>query len=288
VDVSENLVFPSNFQIRRVDGVTGIISTIVSNLQPGGGRAAVDDAGNVYVADRYGYRVIKILSASGVISTIAGTGEVGSFGDGGPALNAGVLPDDLALDRKGGNLYIAESDDSDGIHRVRKVNLATGLITSVAGDTAGPSLGGHLRITTDPAGNLYIVDGARALILRLDAATQKATIVAGGGTTYSDNQPATSVQLLPVAVDVDGVGNLYILDYHYPFSIRKVDAATGMIRTLVVFNGSADSAVDIGDNGPANAASVRYPSDVTVDARGNLFIADTDNSRIRVIRGPLP
>jgi sugar lactone lactonase YvrE len=288
VDASENLFFTSGFRVRRVDGANGIIHTIVSDIETGGGRTVVDDAGNVYIPDRYGYSVLKVLAGSGMITTIAGTGEPRSFGDGGPATSAGVLPDDLALDRKNGILYIAESSNPGGAQRVRKVNLSSGLITAVAGSTTGILLSGYLRIATDPAGNLYILDGGKGVILRVDAATQAARIVAGGGTIYSDNQPATSAALRPVALDVDAAGNLYILDYNYPISVRKVDASSGIIHSLVAFNGSADSAAGIGDNGPANAASVNYPSDVTVDTRGNVYIADTDNSRIRIIRGPLP
>jgi hypothetical protein len=143
-----------------------------------------------------------------------------------------------------------------------------------------------MRIAVDAAGNLYITDPDNGAIRRVDAKTNFITTVAGGGVSSGDNQFATTVQLSPVAVDVDAAGNLYIFDYSYPFSIRKVEAATKIIRTLVVFEGTGLSG--LGDNGPAGESSVRYPSDVTIDTRGNLFITDTNNSRIRVIRGPLP
>jgi hypothetical protein len=92
------------------------------------------------------------------------------------------------------------------------------------------------------------------------------------------------VALSPAALDLDKAGNLYILDYVYPFSIRVVQAGTGIIRTVVTF--APESTPDLGDAGPASNASVSYPLDVTVDSVGNLFIADTDNARIRAIRAP--
>jgi sugar lactone lactonase YvrE len=311
IDSAGNLFFASNFRIRRVDSATGIIQTIAgggefsgsqadggpatkAQMQPGSGRVAVDDVGNVYIPDRYGNRVRKVQAGTNIISTIAGSDESMSFGDGIPATSAGVLPDGLALDKQG-NLYIVETDNPDGVRLVRKVNLPTGVITTVAGGGALPGdstpatlvkLGGHLRIAVDASGNIYITDPDRGVIRRVDGNTQIIKTVAGGGASYSDGQLATSVSLLPAAADVDAAGNLYILDYSYPGSIRKVDAGTGLIHTLVTFTG--DGSTGLGDNGPAGAASVRYPSDVTVDAQGNLFIADTENSRVRVIRGPLP
>lgn len=311
VDAAGNLFFASNFRIRRVDGASGSINTIAGGgpsadsagegvpatkvqMQPGSGRVAVDDAGNVYIADRYGYRVRRVQAGTNIINTIAGSGLPESSGDGGPATSAGVVPDDLALDKQG-NLYIAENDIPGGMNVVRKLDLTTGLISTVAGgglylgDSAPATavkLGPHFRIAVDAAGNIYITDPDNRVIRRVDATTRIITIVAGGGASYSDNQLATSVELSPVAADVDAAGNLYIFDYVYPFAIRKVDAATKVIRTLVVFEGTGLSG--LGDNGPAGQASVRYPSDVTIDARGNLFITDTNDSRIRVIRGPLP
>jgi sugar lactone lactonase YvrE len=299
LDASGNLYVASNFRIRRVDVATRNIQTIAggsrppdgvgdggpatkAEIQPGIGRVAVDTQGNVYIADRYGYRVRKIQSGTNVITTIAGNGQAQSSGDGGAATAAGVQPDSLAVDQQG-NLYIGESDNPDGHYVIRKMNLSSGLITTVVS-----GLGAKFRFVVDLVGNIYVADRANTRVSRIDAATQIMTTVAGSPSadTYAENQPATSVSIAPVAVDVDAGGNLYILDYSYPFAIRRVDAGTGIIRTVTAFSTVDDPG--LGDNGPASAAHVRYPNDVTVDSHGNIFIADTENSRVRAIRGPIP
>jgi DNA-binding beta-propeller fold protein YncE len=266
-----------------------------AEIQPGTGRVAVDGAGNVYVADRYGYRVRKIQAGTGIITTIAGNGQAQSSGDGGPATAAGVEPDAVAVDQQG-NLYIAESDNPEGRYVIRKMNLATGSIATIAGGGMGRGNGDNglatsatltakFRFVLDGAGNIYIADGDR--VRRVDAASHVITTVAGSSTadTYVEDQPATSVRLSPVALDIDSAGNLYILDYSFPFAIRRVDGA-GIIRTVVVFSGDESTAA-LGDGDSANGAAVRYPRDVAVDSRGNLFIADTEHSRIRAVRGPV-
>src|SRR5262249_16842269 len=156
-----------------------------------------------------------------------------SSGDGGAATAAGVEPDAVAVDQQG-NLYIAESDNPEGRYVIRKMNLATGSIGTIAGGGIGPGNGDNslatsatltaqFRFVVDRAGNIYIAGGDR--VRRVDAASQMIITVAGSSTadSYADNQFATSVRLSPVAVDVDSVGNLYILDYSSPFAIRRVD-----------------------------------------------------------------
>jgi sugar lactone lactonase YvrE len=310
VDAGGNLLIndPANRRIRRVDATTGIIKTIAGGGRPetgigdgapatnallsgAGGRVGLDVEGNIYIADRYHYRVRKIDIRTGIITTVAGNGQFESSGDGGPATAAGVLPDDVALDRQG-NLYIAETET----RRVRKVILSSGVITTVAGGGLstpglgdnGPAtravLGSEFRIAAHPFGNLFIADTDNGRVRKVDFITQYIDTVAGGGSLYGENLPATSVGLLPVAVDVDAAGNLFIADFGYPLSIRKVSAATGLIRIVA----GADRFPELGDNGPAIAAFLFYPYGVAVDAHGNLFIADTGNQRIRAVRGPIP
>jgi sugar lactone lactonase YvrE len=315
LDVAGNIYVASNFRIRRVDAASGKIQTIAGGghptdgvgdggpatsaaLQPGGGRVAVDNDGNVYIADRYGYRVRKIQSSGNIITTIAGNGQAQSSGDGGAATAAGVRPDSVAVDQRG-NLYIGESDNPDGHFVIRKMNLSTGFITTVAGGGTPPvlgdngpasraTLGAQFRFVVDAVGNIFISDGRNARVRRVDAVTQIITTIAGSASAdnYSDNQPATSVRLSPVAVDIDAEGNVYILDYGYPYAIRRVDPETGFIHTLVTFSGGDDVSNGIGDNGPARSALIG-PSDITVDSHYNLFLADTENSRIRAVRGPV-
>jgi streptogramin lyase len=290
VDAAGNLFIPDRQRIRRVDASTGNINTIAggghpetgigddgpatnADLSNPNGRVGLDESGNLYIADRYNYRVRKIDIRTNIITTLAGNGRPESSGDGGRAADAGVLPEDVAVDRRG-NLYFAENDT----HSIRKVNLVTGLITTVA-----RGLGSYLRIAVDSAGNLFIADTDNGQIRRVDGTTQAMTTVAGGGSSYVENGFATSVSLYPIAVDVDAVGNLFIVDCCYPSRIRRVAASTGRITTVA----GADS-LDLGDNGPATAASFSFPHGVTVDSRGNLFIADSANDRIRAVRGPIP
>jgi sugar lactone lactonase YvrE len=309
VDPAGNLFITDagNNRIRRVDAATGIIETFAGGGNPdtdigdGGparnahlseprGRAVLDTAGNLYVADRYSYRVRKIDGTTRTIVTIAGSGADESSGDGGPATSAGVLPDDLAVDGRG-NLYIAEGES----RRIRKVNLSTGIISTVASG-AGPigglneqvpataaGLGAALRIAADASGNVFIADAGNRRVRQLSADARFITTIAGGGTSFVDNMPARSVELLPVAIDVDAAGNLLIVDFGYPVGIRMVSAESGLIRTIA----GADIFLELGDNGPATAASFYYPLGVTADRRGNIFIADTENHRIRAIRGPI-
>jgi sugar lactone lactonase YvrE len=295
-----------NNRIRRIDIATGIITTAAGGgssengdgslatagtLSDPSGPVVFDRDGNFYIADTYGYRVRKVDIRTGKISTVAGTGSGDSAGDGGPATAAVMLPTSVALDGRG-NLYIAD----EAALSIRKVDAATGIITKVAGGgkpTTGigdggratqASLGRDLRIAVDATGNIFISDPENARVRKVDVLTQIITSVAGGGDHYEDGKPATSVGVLPVAVALDAAGNLYVSDYSYPGGIRRVSALTGIITTVA----GTSATIDLGDNGPALSAFLYYPTDMAVDAAGNLYIADTDNDRIRAVRGPLP
>jgi sugar lactone lactonase YvrE len=232
----------------------------------------MDEPGNIYIADTFNYRVRKLDVRTGIITTVAGNGQAESSGDGGRATNAGVVPEDIAVDRRG-NLYIAEN----GSRSVRKVSLSTGIITTVA-----RGLGAALRIAVDPSDNLFIADTENRVIRRVNAGTQTIRVVAGGGTSYTENGLATAVSLYPIAVDVDAAGNILIVDYNYPYGIRRVSSSTGRITTI-----SANDTPELGDGGPATAAGLLYPAAVTVDSQGNIFIADAGNDRVRAIRAPI-
>jgi Cep192 domain 4/NHL repeat len=244
--------------------------------------AAVDGAGNVYIADGANGRIRKV-DASGTISTVAGNGAYGFSGDGGPATSASLDgPTGVAVDGTG-NLYIAD----EGNQRIRKVDTS-GTISTVAGNgTAGFSGDGGPAASTelydpfgvaiDGAGNLYIADQANQRIRKVDTSGNISTVAGNGTYGFSgDGGPATSAELFnPFGVAVDGAGNLYIADA-YNQRIRKVDTS-GNIST-VAGNGTAGYS---GDGGPATSASLLDPADVAPDGVGNLYIADSDNSRIR-------
>jgi len=277
----------------------GTITTVAGNGQPGysgdGGPAtaaslsgavgvAVDAAGNLYIADTSSNRIRKV-TPGGTITTVAGNGGAVYSGDGGPATAASLnWPSGLAVDAAG-NLYIADNHN----HRIRKAT-AGGTITTAAGNgqqgysgDGGPataaSLNSPYAVAVDSAGNLYIVDSNNNRI-RNESSVGTITTAAGNGQQgYSgDGGPATAASLgSPGGVAVDSAGNLYIADSSN-LRIRKVTSG-GTITTLAG-NGAQGYS---GDGGPATAASLWGPSCVAVDAAGNLYFADTWNSRIRKV-----
>ena len=215
------------------------------------------------------------------ITTVAGTGTAGFSGDNGPATSAQLTdPEGVAVD-SAGNLYIADT----GYSRVRKVT--NGVITTVAGGGAtlgdnGPATSAHLYspkgVAVDSAGNLYIADTYNQRIRKVSNGV--ITTVAGTGThgpSSGDNSPATSASLFsPTGVAVDSAGNLYIADTGNS-RVRKV--SNGVITTVAGTGGYGFS----GDNGPATSAQLYNPDGIAVDPAGNLYIADTLDSRIRKV-----
>ena len=306
VDATDNLFIADegNHRIRRVDAASGFITTVAGNGTRGfsgdGGPAtsaslrnptgvAIDTAGNLFIADERNHRIRRVDAASGRIATVAGNGSIGFSGDGGPATSASLRnPTGVAIDTAG-DLFIAERFD----HRIRRVDAATGLITTVAGNgtrgfsgDGGPATSARLAfpagLAMDTAGNLFITDQSNQRIRRVDAATGLITTVAGNGSIAfsGDGGPAARASLaFPTGLAMDTAGNLFIADFGNQ-RIRRVDAATGLITT-VAGNGSIGFS---GDGGPATSASLRTPTGVAVDTAGNLFIADFGNHRIRRVR----
>jgi sugar lactone lactonase YvrE len=295
VDSAGNLYIADsgNYRIRKVSG--GVITTVAGNgtfgfsgdngpatgaqfTSPDG--VAVDSAGNLYIEDSGNRRIRKV--SNGVITTVAGNGTPGFSGDNGPATSAQLNgPEGIAVD-SAGNLYIGDS----GNYRIRKVS--GGVITTVAGNGTegysgdnGPATSAQLRwvrgVAVDSAGNLYIADSGNDRIRKVSGGV--ITTVAGNGTYgYSgDNGPATSARLRsPTGVAVDSAGNLYIADQSNS-RIRKI--SNGVITTVA---GSGTFGYS-GDDGPATSAQLRFPTGVAVDSAGNIFIADSDNMRIRKV-----
>jgi uncharacterized protein (TIGR03437 family) len=250
---------------------------------------AVDAAGNLYIAEYLNERVRKVAT-NGSITTVAGTGVAGFSGDGGPATLAALNgPFRVALD-KAGDLYISDYSN----YRVRKVAL-DGMITTVAGNGSANSSGDGGPATSaaidspgdlalDAAGNLFITSGAfvgdgSANVIRKVTPGGIITTIAGNGTAgYSgDGGLATSAALnSPEGLAVDSAGNLFIADQGNQ-RVRKV--SNGIITT-VAGNGLAGYA---GDGGPATGAELSGPAGMSLDAAGNLYIADRDNNRVRVL-----
>jgi sugar lactone lactonase YvrE len=245
--------------------------------------AAVDSSGNLYIGDRNGNNVRKVTPA-GVISTAAGNGTPGYSGDGGAATSAQLRePSGVAVDSSG-NLYIADESNS----RIRKVTTA-GVISTVAGNgTVGYSGDGGAAtsaqlwaprgVAVDSSGDLYIADAGNNDIRKVTPAGIISTVagVLSAGGYSGDGGAATGAQLnLPGGVAVDGSGNFYIADTLNQ-RVRKVTSA-GIISTVA---GDGTSGYG-GDGGSAMSAELSWPNGVALDAAGNLYIADTQNSRVR-------
>jgi sugar lactone lactonase YvrE len=304
VDGAGNLYLAdtSNQRIRRVDAATGTITTVAGTGTAGfggdGGLAteaklsyptgvAVDGAGNLYLADKNNHRIRRVDAADETISTVAGTGTGNYHGDGGPATDAWLWePGGVTLDATG-NLYITDRTN----RRVRKVDAATGVISTVAGSgnvtyEGDGGLGTSAKVNSprglalDNLGNLYIADTGNHRIRKLEPSGLITTVAGGGpGNFGGDGGAATAAALRnPAAVAVDTAGNLYIADSSN-HRIRKVDAGTGVITT-VAGNGTAGFG---GDGGLATAANLSNPQGVAVDPHGNLYIGDYNNHRVRKV-----
>lgn len=247
----------------------------------------VDAAGNLYISDSSSNRVRRIDAQTQVITTIAGNGDPGYTGDGGPATGASVSnPTGLALDGLG-NLYIADNYN----HVVRAVDLGTNIIRTVAGTgTAGYTgdggaatsarLNGPNGLAIDPAaGVLYIADTGNSAVRKLDLVTGSINAFAGTGVAgYSgDGGTATSAQLnLPWGVAVAANGRVCIAD-QANHMVRCV--ASGVIQSIA----GTGTAGFSGDGSAASGAALRYPGALLFDTAGNLLISDTGNNRVRRI-----
>lgn len=225
-----------------------------------------DSAGNFYVSDTYFQQVFRITPA-GVITAYAGNGTQGFSGDGGQATAAQLFaPEGLAVDSSG-NLYIADL----GNYRVRMVT-PTGVISTVA--LIGT---GVVAVAVDGSGNLYVSGGEA--VVKVNAAGTVTPFAGNGNAGYSgDNVPATSASLFnPRGLCVDSAGNVYLADTQND-RIRKIDTH-GIITTVA---GDATGGFT-GDGMQATATSLFQPSDVRIDSKGNLYISDGLNGRLRMV-----
>jgi sugar lactone lactonase YvrE len=269
-------------QILATAAFSQTIATTVPLILPS---AVIFDAqGNLYIAETANHTVRKV-DPTDQISTVAGTGTQGYSGDGGPATQAQLdSPQGLALDTK--HLYIADTHNN----RIRSIDLATGLITTIAGGKAGfdgdsgPATAAHLNqpnaLAVDSDGNIYIADSQNHRIRKITSAGVISTIAGTGVEGFSgDGGAAVSAALdAPAGLAVDSDKNLYIADTHNN-RIRKVSASTGIISTIAGIGSPSYS----GDGAQASNAGLALPHGLTVDAAGNLYLADTANHRVRRI-----
>ena len=242
--------------------------------------------GDVYYADPDNNVIRKVTAATGIITTVAGSGGNGSSGDGGLAILAKFKNAEGVFVVANGDLYLADT----GNHEIRKVTAATGLVTLVVGSTSpgysgdgGAATAARLRlpaaIVVAANGDMYIADTGNDAVRKVTAATGIATTYAGTGTTgyTGDGGAATSARLSgPQGLVLAANGDLYIADTGNNV-IRRVTAATGVITTFA----GTGTAGFLGDGGVATSARLNAPESVSISASGELYIADAGNNRIR-------
>ncbi|HWR34135.1 MAG TPA: NHL repeat-containing protein, partial [Chitinophagaceae bacterium] len=308
LDASRNVYIADlvNNRIRRVDALTNIITTIagtgIFGFSGDGGLAinaqiahpsalAFDATGDLFFTDRGNNRIRKITISTGIINTIAGTGTAGYSGDGGPATSAQLnSPNEVSFDASG-NLFIADWYNN----RVRKIDISTGIITTIAGTgTAGYSGDGGLAINAqifgpcgiifDNTGNIYFAEYNGSKIRKINISNNIISTFAGTASPgfNGDGGLAVNTQLASCAyIRFDDAQNMYVGDAGN-HRIRRIDNSTTIVTT-VAGTGTAGYS---GDGGPATSAHLNLPFEVYFDRpQCYMYIGDYSNHRVRVIAG---
>lgn len=297
-----------NHCIRKIAAKTGVIRTVAGNGQKGysgdGGPATaatmnepysvvVTAQGDLFIADRLNAVVRKVDGKTGLITTVAGTGQKGYGGDGGPGTAAMLRePTDCWLVGRGREAALLIADESDW--RIRRLDLTRGTITTFAGvgrppervsrpfpGEGGPAtqavLGGGRAVCTDGKGNTYLCAGNT--IRKVDARGMITTLGGTGAQGYDgDGGDARQATFRgPRGVRCDHRGNLIIVDGDN-HAIRRIDAKTNVITTIAGGRRGPQ-----GDGGDATQAGMGQPHGTVFDAAGNLYVADTLNHRVRKV-----
>ena len=291
-----------NYAIRRLDMQSGELTTFAGTGEAGhtgdGGPAMeakideiyaiqVDGNGDVYILQRFNPSIRKIDIETGVIITVAGDTTVGFSGDDEPATQAQMRePNDCILDGEGG-LLIADVQDQ----RIRRLDIAGGVMSTFAGTgekehtgDGGPAseagIFGARAICVDGKGNTYVCEREGNTLRRIDASSIITTVAGTGAQGYSgDGGPAVECEFNgPKAIRCDRDGNVLIVDTEN-HAIRKYHADSGIISTVAGGHEGPD-----GDGGLAVGAGLARPHGVVVDGDGAMYIADSENHRIRVVR----
>jgi DNA-binding beta-propeller fold protein YncE len=289
-----------NHCIRRIDARSGLITTIAGTGEQGcagdGGPATraqmnqpygmvIDRADNIYIADRLNGRVRRVDGSSGVMTTLAGDGSGKYSGDGGPSTRAGLAePNGLALDREHRRLFIADVAD----HRVRVIDLASGVITTFAGTGNGRHAGdggpaakadifGARAVALAPDDAIYIMERQGSSVRRAHNGIIE-TVAGTGARGYAgDGHDARhAVFNSPKEMAVDPAGNIFIVDTEN-HAIRLINARSWIVATIAG-NGQAGPG---GDGGPAHLASLARPHGAVVATDGAVYIGDSENHRVR-------
>lgn len=295
-----------NHRVLKLDQKTGQITTVAGSGRKGysgdGGPATkaelnepyevrFDSAGNMFFVEMQNHLVRRVDAKTGMISTIAGTGAAGFGGDGGPAIKAQFKqPHSIALDSRGG-LYIADI----GNHRIRRVDLKSGMIESVAGNEEKklPTEGQVAKGTPVLGPRALFIDGNTMWVAlreghsvwRIELDEGKWHHIAGTGKRgfTGDGGPAKDATLDgPKGIAVGPDKNVYVADTEN-HAVRKIDVKSGVISTVA---GSGPQSGGFGgDGGPATMARMDRPHGICLDAAGAIFIGDTLNHRVRKVSG---
>lgn len=290
-------------RVRRIDMRDGVISTVAGTGEVGysgdGGPARkarlndpyevrFDAGGNMYFVEMLNAVVRKVEASTGTISTVAGTGERGFSGDGGPATEAAFnRPHSIALDGKG-SLFIADI----GNHRIRRVDLSTGLVSTFAGTgeraatpegapVAGTPLNGPRALAFAPSGDMYVALREGNAVYRVDMRRMTLHHVAGTGKKgfSGDGGPAAVATLAgPKGIEVGPDSAIYLADTEN-HAIRRIDLGTATISTI-----AGDGTRHDGPDGDPLRCGLDRPHGVYVDSSGNVYVGDSENHRVRVVR----
>jgi DNA-binding beta-propeller fold protein YncE len=295
-----------NHRVRRIDQ-DGTITTVAGTGKAGytgdGGpptaaalnepyEVRFDRAGDMYFVEMRNHVVRKVSRRSGVISTVAGTGTAGFGGDGAPATAAQLnQPHAIQFDSGGQFLYVCDI----GNHRLRRIDLESGLIVTFAGDgtkrptpdgaKVGPTLplNGPRAVDFDAAGNLWLALREGNAVYRIDMKAGTIHHAAGTGKQgfTGNGGPERDATLSgPKGIAVGPDGNVYLADTE-SHSVRMIDVKRGTLELVAGTGQKGD-----GPDGEALQCRFARPHGIFVDRDGTIFIGDSENHRVRTVRGP--
>ncbi len=288
----------NNHRIRRIDAITGIIATVAGNGLGGfNGDSilatnamlflptdiAIDQFGNIIIADAANHRIRKVDASSGLITTVAGNGIAGFSGDNLDAKNSKLNnPNNICLDNFG-NIYISDREN----HRIRKVAISSGMISTIAGNgipgfSGDSGLANFAKITQpmgldiDSSGNIFFADDAKR-IRKIDAGSKIIYTIAGsGGFNFNgDTINALNANLNFTYLTLNKYGDILLNSHN---RIRKVASNTRIITTVAGngVRGYGDEVEDI-------AAGLGGVRGIAIDTKGNIFFAESPFNRLRKI-----